>query len=134
MSHMCKRIFTFELQLRSYWQNIKFSRYCPKFNILTNIVIFQVYLQLFRSTASSPYKFYGRDMSGILFFIFGSCEPLNNLIHHFFVFVFCFFVFGFKKQSTLKNPSHLKVMKFPQNMLILSIWKTIVNSNMLRLL
>ena len=24
-----------------------------------------------------PYKFYGRDMSGILFFIFASCEPLN---------------------------------------------------------
>ena len=23
-----------------------------------------------------PYKFYGRDMSGILFFIFASCEPL----------------------------------------------------------
>ena len=24
-----------------------------------------------------PYKFCGRDMSGILFFIFASCEPLN---------------------------------------------------------
>ena len=24
-----------------------------------------------------PYKFYGRDMSGILFFIFASCEPLK---------------------------------------------------------
>ena len=24
-----------------------------------------------------PYKFYGRDMSGILFFIFASCEPLT---------------------------------------------------------
>ena len=71
---MCKRIFKFELQLSSYWQNIKFSRYCPKFHILTNIVIFQVYLQLFRQLLH-PYKFYGRDMSGILFFIFASCEP-----------------------------------------------------------
>ena len=24
-----------------------------------------------------PYKFYGRDMSGILIFIFASCEPLD---------------------------------------------------------
>ena len=53
MSHVCKRIFKFELQLSSYSQNIKFSRYCPKFHIFTNIVIFQVYLQLFRTTASS---------------------------------------------------------------------------------
>ena len=52
---MCKRIFKFELQLSSYTQNIKFSRYCPKFHIFTNIVIFQVYLQLFRTTASSLY-------------------------------------------------------------------------------
>ena len=33
-------------------KNIKFSRYCPKFHIFTNIVIFQVYLQFFRPTAS----------------------------------------------------------------------------------
>ena len=26
-----------------------------------------------------PYKFYGRDTSGILFFIFASCEPLMLL-------------------------------------------------------
>ena len=25
-----------------------------------------------------PHKFYGRDMSGILFFIFASCEPLTD--------------------------------------------------------
>ena len=29
-----------------------------------------------------PYKFYGRDMSGILFFIFASCHPLNLLLHY----------------------------------------------------
>ena len=74
VSHMCKRIFKFELQLSSYWQNIKFSRNCLKFNIFTKIVIFQVYLQLFRPT----YKFNDRDMSGILFFIFASCEPLGR--------------------------------------------------------
>ena len=53
VSHMCKRIFKFQLQLSSYWLNIKFSRNCPKFHIFTKIVIFQVYLQLFRPTASS---------------------------------------------------------------------------------
>ena len=53
VSHMCKRIFKFELQLSNYWQNTKFSRYCPKFHIFTKIVIFQAYLQLFRPTASS---------------------------------------------------------------------------------
>ena len=39
--------------------------------------------QLFRQTAH-PYKFYGRDMLGILFFIFASCEPLRftlNISH-----------------------------------------------------
>ena len=52
MSHVWRRIFKFELELSSYWQNIKFSRYCPKFHSFTNIVIFQVYFQLFRPTAS----------------------------------------------------------------------------------
>ena len=52
-SHMCKRIIKFELQLSSYWQNIKFSRYYPKLHIFTKIIIFQVHLQLFRPTASS---------------------------------------------------------------------------------
>ena len=51
-NYMCHTL-KFELQLRSYWQNINFSRNCPKFHIFTKIVIFQVYLQLFRPTASS---------------------------------------------------------------------------------
>ena len=29
VSHMCNRIFIFELELSSYWPNIKFSRNCP---------------------------------------------------------------------------------------------------------
>ena len=54
MCHTCaKEFLRFELQLSSYGQNIKFSRNCPKFHIFTKIVIFQVYLQLFRPTASS---------------------------------------------------------------------------------
>ena len=54
MYHTCaKEFFKFELQWSSYWQNINFSRYCPKFHIFTKIVIFQVYLQFLRLTASS---------------------------------------------------------------------------------
>ena len=73
---MCKRIFEFELQLSSYWQNINFSRYCPKFHIFTKIVIFK-YICNFLAQLLHPYKLYGRNMSGILFFIFASCEPLS---------------------------------------------------------
>ena len=73
---MCKRIFKFELQLSIYCQNIKFLRHCPKFHFFTQIVIFLVYLQLLDQLLH-PYKFYRRDMSGILFFIFANCEPLR---------------------------------------------------------
>ena len=74
---MCKRIFKFELQLSSYWQNIKFSQYCPKFHIFTKIIIFHIMCN-FLDQLLHPYKFHGRDMSGILFFIFASCEPLTQ--------------------------------------------------------
>ena len=67
MSHMCKRVFKFELQLRSYWQNIKFSRYCSKFHIFIKIVIFQVYLQLFRPTASALYILWQGHIRNTLF-------------------------------------------------------------------
>ena len=78
MSHMCKRIVRFELQFSSYWQNIKFSRNCPKFHIFTKIVICK-FICNFLDQLLHPYKFHGRDMSGILFFIFASCEPLTPL-------------------------------------------------------
>ena len=65
--HVCKRIFKFELQLSSYWQNIKFSLYCPKFHIFTKIVIFQVFLQLFRPTASFLKKLWQGHVRNTLF-------------------------------------------------------------------
>ena len=53
MCHTCaKEFLNPSFNLRSFCQNIKFSRYCPKFPIFTNFVIFQVYLQLLRPTAS----------------------------------------------------------------------------------
>ena len=120
MSYMCKRIFKSELQLSSYWQNIKFSWYCPKFYIFTKIVIFQVYLQLFLVPLLHPYKFYGRNMSEILFFHFcqlwavnypainksvnSSCRmwdwTLRDLIH------LPRFAIKFKTHSTFKSKIH----------------------------
>ena len=77
MLHMCERMFRFDLQLSSYWQNNKFSRNCPKFHIFTKIVIFQVHLHLFLDQLVYSDKFHSRDISEILFFIFASCEPLR---------------------------------------------------------
>ena len=34
--------------------------------------------RIFLDQLLHPYKFHGRDMSGILFFNFASCEPLNS--------------------------------------------------------
>ena len=53
--------------IRSNWQNIKFSRYCPKFLIVTKIVIFQGCLQLFRSTASSLWILWQGHVRNTLF-------------------------------------------------------------------
>ena len=39
------------------------------------------YIYNFLDQLLHPYKFHGRDMWGILFFIFASCEPLN-FAHH----------------------------------------------------
>ena len=40
--------------------------------------IFFKYICNFLEQVLHPYKFYGRGMSGILFFIFASCEPLKD--------------------------------------------------------
>ena len=64
---MCKETLTFEFQLSSYRQNIKFSRNYSKFHIFTKIVIFEVYLHFFKPTDTAS-SHGGRDMSGILFY------------------------------------------------------------------
>ena len=53
------------------------------FTILPQISHFHKYRNFFKYVCNfldqllHPYKFYGRDMSGILFFIFASCHPLR---------------------------------------------------------
>ena len=54
--HTCaKEFLKFELQLSSYWPKKKsnFHDIAPNFTFAQKIVIFQVYLQLFRPTTSS---------------------------------------------------------------------------------
>ena len=48
-----------------------------------------------------PYKFYGRDVPGILFFIFASFEPLNNI----YELLFC--IFNFHVNYMLRNDALL---------------------------
>ena len=71
-SHMCRRI----------WQNINFSWNCPKFHILTKILILKVKLDFFRPTASTL-EILWSDMLGMYFFIFASCVPLRCDIRSF---------------------------------------------------
>ena len=104
---MCKRIFKFELQLSSDRQNIKFSRYCPKFHIFTNIIIFK-YICNFLDPLLHPYKFYGRDVSGILFSIFASCQPLTLLCLFSSIFVH---YKNFPKQSVLKYLINIELIR-----------------------
>ena len=75
---MCKRIFKFELQLSSYSQNINFHDIAPNFTF-SQISLFFKYICNFLEQLLHPYKFHGRDMSGILFFIFASCHPLMSI-------------------------------------------------------
>ena len=77
--------------------------------------MFQVYLQLFRPTDSSLFN--GRDMSGILCFIFASCEPLTHLSIN---VCFLFHAYNTYKKTTTttkntenKNIVVAKVVDFP---------------------
>ena len=88
---MQQEYFRFELSyLRSYWQNIKFSRYCPKFPIFTNFVIFQVILcnfwdQLLGIATSFMEETFDQEYS---FFIFASVPPVLIEISYDLVFNF----------------------------------------------
>ena len=103
--HTCaKEFFIFELQLSSYWQNIKFSRYCPKLHIFTKIVIFQVYLQLFRPTASSlKISSQGHVRNTLFHFCqLWAVKGTNGRQKTYEIFyVYCIFYSGFMCQTTV---------------------------------
>ena len=55
-----------------------FHDFAPNFTI-SQISKFFKYFCNFLDQLLHPYKFHGRDMSGILFFIFASCHPLMHV-------------------------------------------------------
>ena len=120
--HTCaKEFFKFELKLSSYWQNIKFSRYCPKFHIFTNIVIYQVFLQLFRPTASSLQISWQGHVRNTLFH-FCQLPPVNTvniqmIMWYKHVFFFFFFFF-FAIYSMYPRILVLNILRFMQQCLI----------------
>ena len=73
---MGKRILRFELKLKSYWQNIDFHEIASNFTYSQQSQFFKLWN--FLDQLILPYKSYGREMWGILFFIFASCEPLTR--------------------------------------------------------
>ena len=68
-----------------------FRDFAPNFTF-SQKSYFLKYICNFLDQLLHPYKFYGRDMSGILFFIFASCEPLS----FFRLIVFVFDLVAFK--------------------------------------
>ena len=79
---MCKRMFRFELQLGPVKAVIdkisNFHEIAPNFTY-SHKLYFLKYICNFLDQLLPvyPYKFQGRDISGIFFFIFASCEPLT---------------------------------------------------------
>ena len=77
MCHMCAKEF-FKIQavidkisnFHDIASNFTFSQISEFFKYFCN----------FLDQLLHPYKFHGRDMSGILFFIFASCHPLNQIV------------------------------------------------------
>ena len=63
--------------LSSYWQISIFHDIAPNFTFSQKSSFFK-YICNFLDQLLHPYKSYGRDMSGILFFIFASCESLRG--------------------------------------------------------
>ena len=86
-----KKNLKFELQVTDKISN--FHDIAPNFTFSQKLQFFK-YICDFLDQPLHPYKFYGRDMSGILFFIFASCEPLtenglsrNKMLSHNYIFV-----------------------------------------------
>ena len=75
MCHTCaKEFLNSNLNLAVIDKISNFQDIDPNFTFSQKLIIFQVDCNSLDQLLH-PYKFYGRDMSGILFFIFASCEP-----------------------------------------------------------
>ena len=81
MSHICKRFFRFELQLKQLLTKYQIFTKLPQIpHIHKNRNFSSIIAFFFQTNCFIPINFMAaRDMSGVLFFIFASCEPLRQL-------------------------------------------------------
>ena len=87
MCHTCaKEFLNLSLIKSSYWQNINFFTILPQISHFHKNRNFSSIFATFLDQLLHPYKFYDRNMSRILFFIFASCESLENRLkeRHFY--------------------------------------------------
>ena len=77
---MCKRIFKIRPLIKQLLTKYQIFTILPQISHIHKYRNFSSIFATFLDQLLHPYKFYGRDMSGILFFIFASCEPLTTVI------------------------------------------------------
>ena len=74
---MCKRIFKIQALIKQLLTKYQIFTILPQISHFHKYRKFSSYFCNFLDQLLHPYKFHDRDMSGILFFIFASCHPLN---------------------------------------------------------
>ena len=72
---MCN--FKIRTLIKQLFTKYQFLTKLPQISYIHKIIIFK-YNWTFLDQMLLPYKLYGKDMWGILFFIFASCEPLSR--------------------------------------------------------
>ena len=78
VSHMCKRIFKIRALIKQLLTKYQIFTILPQISHFHKYRNFSSIFATFLDQLLHPYKFYGSDMSGILFFIFASCHPLTK--------------------------------------------------------
>ena len=79
---MCKRIFGIRASIKQLFTKYQIFTILPQISHFHKYRNFFKYICNFLEQLLHPYKFHGRDMSGILFFIFASCHPLTYIDPH----------------------------------------------------
>ena len=77
MSHVCKRIFWIQALIKQLLTKYQIFTILPQISHFHKYRNFSSNICNLSDQLLHPYKFHGRDMSGILFFIFASWNPLN---------------------------------------------------------
>ena len=81
MCHTCAKEFLIWASIKQLLTKYQVFTILPQISHFHKNRNFFKYFCNFLDQLLHPYKFYGRGMSGILFFIFASCEPLVKLIN-----------------------------------------------------